>query len=194
MAKLILASQSPRRQELLKEMGLDFQVLTIKVDESFPPELTPSEAVQYIARKKAEALTDYADQDLVLTADTIVVLDGRILGKPKDEKDALEMLSSLSGRWHEVMTACCLLYRGKFSTILEVTRVCFRELSRKELEHYIQEYQPFDKAGAYGIQEWIGIVGVTEIQGSYHNVVGLPTTRLYEALKELGPKGTRTKD
>lgn len=167
-------------------MGLDFQVLTKEVDETFPTELPPSEAVQYIAKKKAEAFMDHSQEDYILTADTIVVLDDQILGKPANENEAIRMLESLSGRWHEVLTACCLLHQGKTSTILEITRVRFRELSRKEIEHYIQVYRPYDKAGAYGIQEWIGTVGITEIQGSYHNVVGLPTVKLYEVLKEQG--------
>lgn len=186
MAKLILASKSPRRQELLKKMRLEFQVLTKEVDENFPADLSPSEAVQYIAKKKAEAFINHSPEDIILTADTIVVLDGLILGKPSSETEAIRMLERLSGRWHEVKSACCFLHEGKFSTILENTRVRFRELNQNEIEYYIKEYKPFDKAGSYGIQEWIGIIGISEIQGSYHNVVGLPTARVYEVLKEKG--------
>lgn len=167
-------------------MGFDFEIITSEVDESFPSDLIPVEAVQYIAKKKTEAFMNLSADQVVLTADTIVVLDGQILGKPAHEAEAFQMLESLSGRWHEVMTACCLLHQGKCSTILEITRVCFRELAREEIEHYVKQYKPYDKAGSYGIQEWIGTVAISQIQGSYHNVVGLPTAKVYEALKELG--------
>lgn len=183
---LILASKSPRRQELMKNMGFDFQIIVREVEESFPNELSAAEAVQYIARKKAEAFLDISPQKVVLTADTIVVLDGDVLGKPADEGEAVRMLKRLSGRWHEVMTACCLLKNSDFSIIFEVTRVLFDSLSQEDIEHYVAQYKPLDKAGGYGIQEWIGTVGITRIEGSYHNVVGLPTAKLYKKLKGMG--------
>ncbi|MGK6352129.1 Maf family nucleotide pyrophosphatase [Parapedobacter sp. DT-150] len=176
--KIILASQSPRRRELLSLMGIDFDVVIKAVDESFPAHLDPITAVRYIAEKKARAfLTELADE-LVITADTIVTIDGQILGKPEDHAHATEMLTRLSGRKHDVITAVALLHHGSIAVFHEVTEVYFRALSNEQIAHYITHYCPFDKAGAYGIQEWIGLVGVEKIVGSYTNVVGLPTARL----------------
>ena len=186
MVKLILASKSPRRQALLQDMGFSFEVRVRDVEESFPPTLNPSEAVEHIAQKKAEAFQDLSDQHLILTADTIVVIEGEILGKPRDEQDAIHMISKLSGRTHEVLTACCIYYQKNFHKILDVTQVTFRELLPGEITHYVHTYRPLDKAGSYGIQEWIGTIGITSIQGSYQNVVGLPTAKVYDALVKLG--------
>lgn len=183
MTELILASKSPRRQQLLRNMGYEFQVITRDTEESFPNAYSPEQAVQHIAQQKASSLMDLSPTHVILAADTIVVLDGRILGKPKDEAEAIGMLEALSGRTHEVMTACCIHHQGKVQTLLETTRVYFRSLRSREINHYVTEFQPYDKAGGYGIQEWIGSVGIERIEGSYHNVVGLPTAAVYEALR-----------
>jgi len=163
-------------------MGIPFTVVIRNVDESFPEELDPVAAVRYIAEKKAHAFREEAADALVITADTIVAIDGRILGKPRDEDHAVEMLTLLSGRRHEVVTAVALQQGGTTEVFHEITEVYFRSLSADEIDHYIKNYQPFDKAGAYGIQEWIGIVAIEKIVGSYTNVVGLPTAKLSEML------------
>ncbi|GGG86667.1 Maf-like protein [Parapedobacter pyrenivorans] len=180
--KIILASQSPRRRELLALMGIPFEVALREVDESFPDQLDPIAAVRHIAEKKARAFIDGAKDELVITADTIVTIDGQILGKPVDAVHATEMLTQLSGQKHEVITAVALLHKGKIKLFHEVTEVYFRVITIEEIEHYIEHFKPFDKAGAYGIQEWIGVVAVDKIVGSYMNVVGLPTARLSKEL------------
>jgi len=181
--KVILASQSPRRRELLSSMGISFEVIVRQVDEDFPGHLDPVGAVRYIAEKKACAFKAEATDALVITADTIVTVDGRILGKPADEAHAGEMLALLSGRRHEVITAVALLQDGAVELFHETTEVYFRSLSPAEIDYYIHHYRPYDKAGAYGIQEWIGVVAVEKIIGSYTNVVGLPTATLSEKLR-----------
>ena len=184
--KVILASQSPRRRELLALIGIPFDVVIKEVDESFPAQLDPVDAVRYIAEKKAKAFLSEITDELVITADTIVTIDGRILGKPVNHIHASEMLNSLSGKKHEVITAVALLQSGSIRLFHEVTEVYFKTLSFDEIQYYIEHYKPFDKAGAYGIQEWIGAVAIERIVGSYTNVVGLPTARLYAELQELG--------
>ena len=180
---LILASKSPRRQALLKELGLDFQIMTKEVDESFPSSLPVSDVSKFIATKKAEAYTkQVASGRLVLTSDTTVIFEKKVLGKPKGPTEAFEMLSMLSGHTHRVITGVCLASRKKTITFDETTEVTFRELKDEEINYYIQHYQPFDKAGAYGIQEWIGMVGIQNIKGDYYNVVGLPLNKLWLAL------------
>ena len=181
--KTILASQSPRRRELLSAMGIAFEVALREVDESFPDQLDPVAAVCHIAEKKARAFIDDITDELVIAADTIVTFDGQIFGKPMDKGHAVEMLTRLSGRKHEVITAVALLHDGDIHLFHEVTEVHFRVLAEGEIEYYIDHYQPFDKAGAYGIQEWIGVVAVDKIVGSYTNVVGLPTARLSKELR-----------
>ncbi len=182
--KIILTSQSPRRRELLSLMGIPFEVAVREVDESFPIHLDPVAAVRHIAEKKVNPFINIneATDKLVIAADTIVTIDGQILGKPVDKTHAVDMLMRLSGRKHEVITAVALLYNGNIDVFHEVTEVHFRRLSPEEIDYYIDHYQPFDKAGAYGIQEWIGIVAVDKIVGSYTNVVGLPTARLSKEL------------
>lgn len=183
--KLILASGSPRRRELLAGLDLAFDVRLIDgIRETYPEGLTPEETVRHISREKADAYrpTMKADE-LIITADTIVVLDQDIMGKPASEADACRMLRRLAGRTHEVITACTLLTREKTTTFAATTRVTFAPLSEAEILHYVRHYRPFDKAGAYGIQEWIGHIGVTRIEGSYFNVMGLPVQRLYQELK-----------
>lgn len=182
---IILASKSPRRQELLSLLGLEFRVVLKEVDESYPEYLSPEEVAVYIAEKKAKAFDEDTQGELVLTADTLVVIDGQILGKPKDATHAFEILTQLSGRKHEVITGVCILKDHLVHSFYEKSEVHFKSLSPQQIQHYIATGQPMDKAGAYGIQEWIGLVGIEKIVGSYTNVVGLPTHRLYEELVKL---------
>ena len=182
---IILASKSPRRQELLKLMGFDFQVFLREVDESYPPGLSPSEIAVYISEKKARAFDLLIENEIVITADTIVSLDGNIMGKPENEDHAFEMLSELSGKRHDVITGVSLLKNHKLSSFYELTEVFFKEIGPEQIRYYINTCQPMDKAGAYGIQEWIGLVAVDRINGSYSNVVGLPTHHLYSELCKL---------
>lgn len=182
---IILASQSPRRKELLQQLDLPFEIRTKEVDESFPSNFRPEAAAVYIAEKKANSFLDTLDTELLIAADTLVALGDEIFGKPKDSIDAFRMLGSLSGNVHEVITGVALLHQKKIYSFFEKTLVYFRELSDEEISYYIDTYQPFDKAGAYGIQEWIGMVGVERIDGSYNNVVGLPTARLYHEMRNF---------
>lgn len=182
---IILASKSPRRQELLKLMGFDFQVVLREVDESYPPDLSPSEIAVFISEKKARAFDLLIENEVVITADTIVSLDGKILGKPENEDHAFEILSALSGKKHDVITGVSLLKNHSISSFYELTEVFFKETSVEQIRYYINTCKPMDKAGAYGIQEWIGLVAVDKINGSYSNVVGLPTHRLYTELCNL---------
>ncbi len=182
---IILASKSPRRQELLSLLGLDFRVVLKEVDESYPEDLSPAEIAVYIAEKKAKAFDEELNGEIVITADTLVVIDGQILGKPDDEAHAFEILSLLSGRRHEVITGVCILKDHQYHSFYEVSEVYFKAFTAEEIRYYIANGNPMDKAGAYGIQEWIGLIGIDKIAGSYTNVVGLPTHRLYEELKKL---------
>lgn len=184
---VILASKSPRRKALLSEMGISFDVISKTVDESFPDGLSPIEAVRHIAEKKANAFqADIKTGQLVVAADTIVTLDGRIMGKPADEAHARALLEMLSGRQHQVITAVAILQPNHEMHIFhEITDVYFNVLTAAEIDYYITNYRPLDKAGAYGIQEWIGAVAVDKIVGSYTNVVGLPTAALCRALRQL---------
>lgn len=182
---IILASKSPRRQELLQMMGIDFKVVLRDVDESYPEGLTPTQIALHIAEKKAKAFDEVIQDEIVITADTIVCLEGKILGKPENEAHAFEILSDLSGKRHEVITAVCLLKNHQLISFYDISEVFFKELSREQIQYYISNYAPMDKAGAYGIQEWIGLVAVEKINGSYSNIVGLPTQRLYEELQKL---------
>ncbi len=185
-AQIILASKSPRRQELLRLMNIDFRVVLKEVDESYPQGLTPAEVAVYIAEKKAAAFTEsLAGNEIVLTADTIVCIDNQILGKPEDGEHAFEMLSLLSGRKHEVITGVALRNNHSRQSFYDVSEVYFRNMSSNELWYYINTCKPFDKAGAYGIQEWIGLTGIEKINGSYTNVMGLPTHVLYDKLLEM---------
>lgn len=183
---IVLFSKSPRRQELLRLMGLEFRVITKDVDESYPEHLLPSEVAQYIAEKKAKAFEAELPEEVILTADTIVALGSEVLGKPTDAADARRMLQMLSGKVHQVYTGVAILYQHQISSFTDTTEVCFKTLSDEEIEYYINTCKPYDKAGAYGIQEWIGLTAVQWIHGSYTNVMGLPTEKLYERLKELG--------
>jgi septum formation protein len=183
--KIILASASPRRKELLAGLDLDFEVKVIKgVSESYPENLRAEEVPQYISREKAAAY-QVADDELLLTADTVVVVDNTILGKPRDADDARRMLRLISGRTHQVVTGVTLTTAKAQKTFAVTTDVAFRKLSDDEIDYYIAHYRPFDKAGAYGIQEWIGYIGVTSIHGSYYNVMGLPVQRIYQEIMEI---------
>ncbi len=182
--QLLLASGSPRRRQLLAEAGFSFSVKMKAVPEDFPVGMPAAEVPVMLARRKAEALRPELTNEIVLAADTVVVIDGCILNKPADEAEAFSMLSRLSGRMHQVITGVCLLSREKTITFSDSTEVYFKSLSLEEITHYIQQYQPYDKAGGYGAQEWIGMVGVEKMVGSYFNVMGLPVHRVYEALKQ----------
>lgn len=179
---IILASHSPRRQELLKGLGLSFEVRVAQdVDETYPADLTALEVPKYIAKEKAAAYM-VAPDELIITADTVVVVDNEILGKPHDAADARRMLRMISGRTHQVVTGVCLTTQSLQRAFSVVTEVTFKPLSDSEISFYIDHYHPFDKAGAYGIQEWIGFIGVTGLNGSYYNVMGLPVQRIFEEL------------
>ena len=186
--RIVLASNSPRRKELLAGLDVDFEVRVISgIDESYPADLPTRDIAAYIARKKAAAyLPTMAPDELVITADTIVVLGNEVMGKPHDEADARRMLHELSGQTHQVITGVTLTTRERQTGFSVVTDVTFRQLTDEEVDYYVTRYRPMDKAGAYGIQEWIGHIGVTALQGSYFNVMGLPVQRIYEALKRFG--------
>lgn len=181
MNKIYLASKSPRRQELLKLMGFEYELLLIDVDESYPKSIPLKEIASFIAQKKADAFEAKAD-GIIITSDTVVLLGAEILEKPQNKNHAFEMLSKLNGKTHEVITGVTLKSQAKTETFSETTEVTFTQLSEEQLWYYILEFQPFDKAGSYGIQDWIGMVGVKSINGSYTNVMGLPTERLYKEL------------
>ena len=185
--KIILASNSPRRKELLAGLDVPFEVRIIKgIDESYPATLPTAEIAEYIAQKKAAAYREtMAADELVITADTIVALGDEVLGKPKDAADARRMLHELSGKTHQVITGVVLTTKEQQKHFSVVSNVTFKELTDDEIGYYVETYKPMDKAGAYGIQEWIGYVGVTRLEGSYFNVMGLPVQRIYEALKRF---------
>lgn len=185
--KIILASNSPRRRELLSGLGVDYEVKIVPgIDETYPESLNGEEIPVYIAQEKANAYRISLQPDeLVITADTIVYVDGMVLGKPVDEADACRMLRMLSGCTHQVITGVCLTTVDFQKSFASVTEVTFDTLSDEEIGYYVEKYRPMDKAGSYGVQEWIGFVGVTGLKGSYYNVMGLPVQRLYKELKEL---------
>ena len=181
---IILASKSPRRQELMKLMGLDFTIELKEVDESYPEGLSPAEIAVHISKEKAKAFNTNANQ-ILITADTIVALDGEILGKPIDKVHAEEMLRKLSGRKHEVYTGVTLVTNNRIISFYDLSEVCCKEVTNEEIDFYIDNYKPYDKAGSYGVQDWWGLVVVKRIHGSYTNVMGLPTEKLHKALSEL---------
>ena len=194
--KILLGSQSPRRRELLAGLDVDFRVVAIDADEHYPEGLQGGEIPYFISRAKARAYSEpLAEDEVLLTADTIVWVPGEggrggvMLGKPKDEEEARGMLLLLSGRMHEVYTGVTIRTHDGIQTIVDKTEVWFRALSKEEIDHYVERYKPLDKAGAYGVQEWIGYVGVTKIVGSYFNVMGLPVERVWEILSNLKTQG-----
>lgn len=182
--KIILASNSPRRRELLAGLGIDFEVRVLPgIDESYPAELPAKQTAEYIATKKAAAYREQMGEDeLIITADTVVIVGDEVLGKPADEAEAKQMLTKLSGRSHQVTTGVCLTTKEHQVAFSVTTDVTFKELTDEEMDYYIKKYQPMDKAGAYGIQEWIGYIGCTGLNGSYYNVMGLPVQRIYTEL------------
>ena len=181
---VILASNSPRRRQLLSGLDIDYEVKVLPdIAESYPENLPTEEIPRYIAAEKAEAYRKLmAPKDLIITADTVVVLGDEVLGKPVDADDARRMLRELSGKTHQVMTGVCLMTLEKQHSFTVITDVTFKVLSDEEINYYVEKYQPLDKAGAYGIQEWIGYIGVTGLKGSYFNVMGLPVQRIYQEL------------
>jgi septum formation protein len=180
---IILASKSPRRQQLLKDLGLDFIVEVTDADETYPPGLSMEEIPVFLAELKASAFVGkLGEDDLLITADTIVWLNGEVLGKPADKTDAFNMLRKLSNNEHQVVTGVCLKSKSKQYSFYAVSNVAFKELTDDEINYYIDRYKPYDKAGAYGIQEWIGYIGITHIEGSFFNVMGLPIQKLYTEL------------
>lgn len=179
---LVLASGSPRRKLLLEQAGYTFTVRRCDSDEQFEPDMPPEKVASFLAAKKASSFREKIEDEIIITADTVVILDNVVLNKPADSDDAARMLEALSGRTHTVMTGVCVLSREKERLFDDTTFVTFRHLSRAEIEFYVRHYQPFDKAGAYGAQDWIGLTGVEKISGSYFNVMGLPVHRVYENL------------
>jgi septum formation protein len=184
--RIILASGSPRRQQFLKELDVDFEIQLKDIEEIYPEHLQAEEITNFLAKLKASAfVADLEENDILITSDTIVWLNNKALGKPKDYDDAFEMLTEMSGTTHKVITSVCLKTTDKEIVFYEETLVTFTALSSDEIKYYLDNYKPFDKAGSYGIQEWIGLVAIEKIEGSYANVVGLPTHRLYEEMMKL---------
>ena len=186
---IILASKSPRRIELMQQAGLEFTVQTAgEIAETYPSELQREEIPLFIARKKANAFlqaVNIPDHTIVITADTVVWINNCALGKPADRKEAIDMLAALSGNMHQVFTGVCLTTNRKQHAFADESKVYFKELTEAEIAFYVDRFKPFDKAGAYGIQEWIGLIGIEKIEGSYHNIVGLPIQKLYVELQQL---------
>ena len=181
---IILASKSPRRLELLKGLDIPFSVKVIDVEETYPSDVFGVEIPAYLAEKKSNAFRDLMEENtLLITADTIVWHEGKVLGKPENKAEATSMLNSLSGRRHQVITGVCISTLRKKKTFSVISDVSFAKINAEEIEYYLENYQPYDKAGSYGVQEWIGFIGVESIEGSYFNVMGLPVQRLYNELK-----------
>ncbi len=182
---LILASNSPRRQQLMRDTGFKFTIKVKDTNEDFPVTMHSEEVPAYLARKKAEAFRAEMENQIILTADTIVVVDNEILNKPKDTTEATEMLKKLSSRQHQVITGVCIMTTEHTETFIDIAQVFFRELTDFEIDYYIKTCKPFDKAGAYGVQDFIGMVGIPRMEGSYFTVMGLPVHKVYEALKKF---------
>jgi septum formation protein len=184
--KLILASGSPRRQQFFKDLDLDFEIRLKEIEEVYPPELKASAITDYLAELKANAFEgELQPNEILITSDTIVWHNNKALGKPKDQQDAFEILKSLSNTTHDVITSVCFKTVSETTVLNELTKVTFNELSDEAIYYYLENYKPYDKAGAYGIQEWIGFIGVSKIEGSYANVMGMPTDKVYEYLSKL---------
>lgn len=183
---IILASGSPRRQQFFKDLDIDFEIRLKDVEEVYPPNLTEEDITDYLAVLKSDAFEgDLLENDLLITSDTIVWHEGKALGKPKDHDDAFAMLQSMSAKTHKVITSVCFKSKSKTEVISETTLVTFHPLTDEEITYYLENYHPFDKAGSYGVQEWIGFIGVARIDGSYPNVMGLPIDRVYQYLRNL---------
>ncbi|WP_395044404.1 Maf-like protein [Flavobacterium sp.] len=184
--KIILASGSPRRQQFFKDLDLDFEIRLKEIVEVYPDDLKAEEITNYLAELKAKEFDDeLIENELLITSDTLVWLNGNAIGKPKDYKDAFQILKLLSNETHQVITSVCFKTKDKTETIFDITEVTFKELNDDSIRYYLDNYKPFDKAGAYGIQEWIGLIGISKIEGSYTNVVGLPTEKVYQFLQNL---------
>jgi septum formation protein len=184
--KIILASGSPRRQQFFRDLDIDFEIRLKEVDEIYPPNLTQEDITDYLAVLKSDAFEGkLADNEILITSDTIVWHENKALGKPRDYEDAFKMLQSLSDKTHLVITSVCFKTKHKTEVISECTKVTMHPLTDTEIEYYLKQYKPFDKAGSYGIQEWIGYIGVAKIEGSYPNVMGLPIDRVYQYLMHL---------
>lgn len=186
MQPIILASQSPRRKQLLEWAEIQFEVIVSQVEETFPPELSPSEIPVFIASKKAKAVQLRSSADsIILAADTIVLLNDHILGKPVHREEAISMLMALSGSTHQVITGVVLLKGGKEVSFYDITEVTFYALTLSQIEFYVDQYKPYDKAGSYAIQEWIGVVGIQSVKGDFYNVMGLPISRVVQQLRQF---------
>ncbi|TVZ51540.1 Maf-like protein [Dokdonia sp. Hel_I_53] len=183
---VILASGSPRRQQFFKELELDYTIDTKPIDEVFPPHLKGTQITDHLSQLKASAFTALKPNDILVTSDTIVWFNNKALNKPKDRKEAFQMISDLSGNTHEVITSVSFTMLDKQVTINDTTRVTFKELTKDEIAYYIDNFEPYDKAGGYGIQEWFGYIAVTRIEGSYFNVMGMPLDKVYKTLMEIG--------
>lgn len=184
--KLILGSQSPRRQQILREMGFTFTTRVISIDETFPEDMAAEEIAEYLAVEKGKAhLASLKENELLITADTTVVLGQQVLNKPQDLAEATQMLELLSGKSHRVISGVCLTTLEQQHSLADSTTVYFSQLTSDEITYYVEKYRPLDKAGGYAIQEWIGMIGITHVEGSYFNVVGLPSEKLYQALKNI---------
>ncbi|MBX7109260.1 MAG: Maf family nucleotide pyrophosphatase [Chitinophagales bacterium] len=185
--RIVLASQSPRRHELLWNLGIEFTLFVAEVEEEYPAELPLRMVPSFLAEKKAKSVLPHLQFDqLLITADTVVLFQNRIFGKPADEGEAIEMLQMLSGNMHEVITGVTLATRERITTFSELTRVYFKHLTTEMIEHYVKRFKPFDKAGAYGVQDWIGLAGIEKVSGCFYNVMGLPVSRLVEELRKFG--------
>lgn len=186
MQKIILASQSPRRKQLLELAEISFEVFSVETDESFPEDLSFTDAAIYIARNKAIAVKNIHPSSIIIAADTVVICDNKLIGKPKNREDAINILKSLSGKTHHVITGVVIKNGENEIKFSETTEVVFNLLSLEQIIFYVDNYKPYDKAGAYAIQEWIGAVGIKAINGDFYNVMGLPINKVYEAIKTLG--------
>jgi septum formation protein len=190
MERIVLASQSPRRKQLLEWAEVPFDVIVRETDELYPAHLPVTEVPVYIARNKALAVKkELSHHRIILAADTIVVLNGRVIGKPKDRKHAIEILSSLSGQAHQVITGVVLLNGDQEIAFSDSTEVMFHTITKEQIIFYVDKYQPYDKAGAYAIQEWIGVVGIQSVKGDFYNVMGLPVSRVVKVLNEMSQEG-----
>jgi len=185
---IILASGSPRRHHFFKEMDIDFTIDIREIEENYPDHLRGVEITDYLSKLKASAFTDIEENEIVITSDTIVWQNGKAIEKPKDKEDAFKMLQSFSGRMHKVFTSVTFTGKNFQKTIHDTTKVWFNDLSDEEIEYYLNNYKPFDKAGSYGIQEWLGYIAINKIEGSYNNVMGLPTHMVYNTLMNLSVK------
>lgn len=184
--KIILASGSPRRQQFFKDLDLDFEIRLKEIEEVYPPNLREEDITDYLAVLKSDAFEgELKEGEILITSDTLVWHENKALGKPKDDQDAFAMLKSLSNKTHKVITSVCFKTKDKVEVISDTTQVTFNDLSDAQIQYYLDKYQPYDKAGSYGIQEWIGFVGVSKIEGSYANVMGLPVDKVYDYLSKL---------